>query len=243
MGPPASLRRADYPALSSAEFIPAILTACTLEAQKYYVPQQCSIPSCAWLFRPKRCDQRPLCSAMRYDWSRRSIASTPAPPLRLPAVELRAHPIDEYGLTMLTAAYVSEGDDVAASAARVLAPLPRYQRPARCVAFDALPRPSPASCSGASSSRGSKRARHHDLSSAVDRRARTLNTPARMTGLPILRRTVRCAGSAYEHRKSRLSRIRLVTAGTIGLLAAWAHAQVPTPVRVVAFDGGWNLPV
>jgi len=40
-----------------------------------------------------------------------------------------------------------------------------------------------------------------------------------------------------------LSRIRLVTACTIGLLAAWAHAQVPTPVRVVAFDGGWNLPV
>ena len=49
---------------------------------------------------------------------------------------------DADGLTTLAAAYVSEGDDAAAAAAldRALAPLPRYQRPARCVAFDALPR-------------------------------------------------------------------------------------------------------
>jgi len=49
---------------------------------------------------------------------------------------------DEDGLTTLAAAYVSAGDDVAASAAlaRALAPLPRYQRPVRCVAFDAMPR-------------------------------------------------------------------------------------------------------
>jgi len=49
---------------------------------------------------------------------------------------------DADGLTTLAAAYVSEGDGLAAAAAleRALAPLPRYQRPARCVAFDALPR-------------------------------------------------------------------------------------------------------
>jgi acyl-coenzyme A synthetase/AMP-(fatty) acid ligase len=49
---------------------------------------------------------------------------------------------DGDGLTTLAAAYVSDGDELAASAAlqRALAPLPPYQRPTRCVAFDALPR-------------------------------------------------------------------------------------------------------
>ena len=49
---------------------------------------------------------------------------------------------DGDGLTTLAVAYVSDGDAAAASAAlqRALAPLPRYQRPTRCIAIDALPR-------------------------------------------------------------------------------------------------------
>ena len=49
---------------------------------------------------------------------------------------------DDDGVTMLAALYVG-GDDAAATAAalaRALAALPPYQRPARCVALDALPR-------------------------------------------------------------------------------------------------------
>ena len=49
---------------------------------------------------------------------------------------------DEDGLTTLAAAFVGEGEAVAASAAldRALTALPPYQRPIRCVALDALPR-------------------------------------------------------------------------------------------------------
>ena len=37
---------------------------------------------------------------------------------------------------------------------------------------------------------------------------------------------------------------RIVTGFAIGLVAAWVHAQSPAPpLRVIAFDGGWNLPV
>jgi acyl-CoA synthetase (AMP-forming)/AMP-acid ligase II len=49
---------------------------------------------------------------------------------------------DEDGLTTLAAAFVSDGDEAATREVldRALASLPRYQRPVRCVAFDALPR-------------------------------------------------------------------------------------------------------
>ncbi len=51
---------------------------------------------------------------------------------------------DEDGLTMLAAAYVGSGADATARAAldRALAALPPHQRPARCIAVDALPRTS-----------------------------------------------------------------------------------------------------
>jgi len=68
-----------------------------------------------------------------------AIAAAAGPAVREVAlIALR----DEDGLTTLAAAYVSDGDAAAASAAldRAISPLPRYQRPVRCVAFDALPR-------------------------------------------------------------------------------------------------------
>ena len=67
------------------------------------------------------------------------IAAAAGPAVREIALVALA---DEDGLTTLAAAYVSEGDAATASAAldRALAPLPRYQRPVRCVAFDVLPR-------------------------------------------------------------------------------------------------------
>jgi len=68
-----------------------------------------------------------------------AIAAAAGPAVREVALVALA---DGDGLTTLAAAYVSEGDEAAASAAlqRALAPLPPYQRPGRCVAFDALPR-------------------------------------------------------------------------------------------------------
>ena len=68
-----------------------------------------------------------------------AIVAAAGPTLREIALVALA---DEDGLTTLAAAYVSEGDATAASAAlgRALAPLPPYQRPTRCVAFAALPR-------------------------------------------------------------------------------------------------------
>ena len=68
-----------------------------------------------------------------------TIAAAAGPAVREIAVVALC---DADGLTTLAAAYVSDGDAVAAAAALdgALAPLPRYQRPARCVAFDALPR-------------------------------------------------------------------------------------------------------
>ena len=68
-----------------------------------------------------------------------TIAATAGPALREVALIALS---DEDGLTTLAAAYVTDGDAVATLAAldRALAPLPRYQRPVRCVAFDALPR-------------------------------------------------------------------------------------------------------
>lgn len=41
-----------------------------------------------------------------------------------------------------------------------------------------------------------------------------------------------------------LSVIRILLGCAIGSLAAWGHAQSPpTPLRLIAFDGGWNLPI
>ena len=67
------------------------------------------------------------------------IAAAAGPAVReIAVVALR----DEDGLTMLAAAYVGDGTDALARAAldRALAALPPYQRPARCVALEALPR-------------------------------------------------------------------------------------------------------
>ena len=68
-----------------------------------------------------------------------AIAAAAGPALREIALVALA---DEDGLTTLAAAYVSDGDAAAASAALqcALAPLPPYQRPTRCIAFAALPR-------------------------------------------------------------------------------------------------------
>jgi ABC-type nitrate/sulfonate/bicarbonate transport system substrate-binding protein len=48
-----------------------------------------------------------------------------------------------------------------------------------------------------------------------------------------------------DRRVRGLSLARFVFGVATSLLAAWAHAQtpIPVPVRVIAFDGGWNLPV